>query len=70
MDEMDLDIALDVMQLKIADYIKNYKGDNKQEFIDGLKKLVDEKDKLYDLDQETIEKVYNQYLKDIKKGDK
>lgn len=69
MDELDLDIALDVMQLKITDYIKNYKGNSKEEFIKGLKQLVKEKDKLYDLDQETIDKVYNEYLNEIKKGD-
>lgn len=69
MDELDLDIALDIMQLKISDYIKNYKGNSKEEFISGLKQLANEKDKLYDLDQETIDKVYNQYLKEIKKGD-
>lgn len=70
MDELDLDIALDIMQLKIKEYLKNKDGLNKQEFIEGLKKLVEEKDKLYDLDDETIDKAYNQYLKEIKKEEK
>ena len=70
MDELDLDIALDIMQLKIKEYLKNKTGLSKQEFIEGLKQLVEEKDKLYDLDDETIDKVYNLYLEEIKKEEK
>lgn len=58
MDEIDLDIALDTMQLKIVNFLKNYNSNNKEIFISELKKMVDEKDKLYDLDEETFSKLY------------
>lgn len=67
MDEMRIDLALEIIQLKIIDYIKNYKGSDKEEFTQNLKLLVNEREKIYDLDEEVIDKVYNVYLKEIKK---
>lgn len=67
MDEYKVDIALDIMQLKIIDFIKNYKGHDKENFEIELKKLIDEREKVYDLDIDVIDKVLNVYSKDFKK---
>ena len=63
MDENKVDIALDIMQLKIIDFIKNYKGHDKENFEKGLKNLIDEREKIYDLDVDTINKVLNENSK-------
>ena len=67
MSDLKIDLALEIMQLKIIDYIKNYSGNDKQEFENQLKILISEREKIYSLDEETIEKVYNVYLEEIKK---
>lgn len=66
MDETKVEIAIEIMQKKIIDYIKNYKGTDKEEFERELKKLTSEKEKIYDLDEEAIERVYDIYLKEVK----
>ena len=67
MDENKVDIALDIMQLKIIDFIKNYKGHDKKNFEIELKKLIDEREKVFELDNDVINKVLNEYSKKIKK---
>ncbi len=66
MDETKVEIAIEIMQKKIIEYIKNYKGKDKEEFERELKKLTEEKEKVYDLDEETIKKVYDTYLNEIR----
>lgn len=70
MDEMKLELALEIMQLKIVHYIKNYKGKDVAEFEKKLKELAKERDKIYELDKDTIDKVFEVYLKEIKDGRK
>lgn len=70
MDEMKLELALEIMQLKIVHYIKNYKGKDVVEFEKKLKELAKERDKIYELDKDTIDKVFEVYLKEIKDGRK
>lgn len=67
MDENKIDIALDIMQLKIIDFIKNYKGHDKENFEKELKKLIDEREKVFNLDVDAINKALNEYSKGLKK---
>lgn len=67
--EIKVDVALDIIQLKIVHFIKNYKGNDKNEFQEKLKQLTEEKQKIYELDKETIDKVYDVYLEEIKRGE-
>ena len=67
MDEIKVELAIEIMQLKIVHFIKNYKGNDKKEFEETLKMLINEREKVYNLDEETINKVYDIYLEEIKK---
>ena len=67
MDENKVDIALDIMQLKIINFIKNYKGNDKEEFEKELKKLINERESIYNLDTDIINKALNKYSKEFKK---
>ena len=67
MDELKMEIALEVIQLKIVHFIKNYTGKNSEDFQLKLRKLANERQKIYELDDDTINKVYDIYLKDIRK---
>ena len=66
MDELKVELAIDIMQRKIAHFIRNNKEKDLEKFKEQLQKLVEE-EKIYELDDETIEKVYEVYLKEIKK---
>lgn len=68
MDEIRVELALEIMQLKIVHYIKNYKGKDKKEFETELKRLASEREKIYELDEDAINKAYDVYLKEIKEG--
>ena len=67
MDETKVEIALEIIQRKINRLIKNNKEKDFEKFNDELKILTEEREKIYDLDEETINKVFNIYLKEIKK---
>lgn len=67
MDENKVDIALDIMQLKIIDFIKNYRGHDKKNFEVQLKKLINEREEIYELNVDTINKVLIEYSKEFKK---
>ena len=69
MDEIKLELAIDIMQRKIASFMKNNKENDFESFKKELQKLIEEEDKVYELDEETIDKVYKVYLKELK-GDK
>lgn len=66
MDELKVELAIDIMQRKIAHFIRNNKETNLESFKEKLQQLVEEEEKLYELDEETIQKVYEIYLKEIK----
>ena len=67
MDELKIEIALEVIELKIVHLIKNNKEKNIELFKEKLNNLVEEREKIYELDETTIDKVYNVYLEEIKK---
>lgn len=67
MDELKVQIALDIIELKIVHLLKDNKTKDIEEVKKALNVLVEEREKIYELDEETIDKVYNVYLEEIKK---
>ena len=68
MDELKVEIALEIIQKKIVSLLKSNKDVDADTAKETLKTLVEEREKMYNLDEETIEKVYNIYLDEVKKG--
>ena len=68
MDELKVEIALEIIQRKIVSLLKSNKDIDVDTAKETLKTLVEEREKIYNLDEETIEKVYNIYLYEVKKG--
>lgn len=68
MDELEVEIALEIIQRKIVSLLKSNKDVDVDTAKETLKTLVEEREKIYNLDEETIEKVYNIYLDEVKKG--
>ena len=68
MDELKVEIALEIIQRKIDSLLKSNKDIDVDTAKETLKTLVEEREKIYNLDEETIEKVYNIYLDEVKKG--
>lgn len=66
MDELRVKVALEIIELKIVHLIKNNKEKDLEKFKEQLNTLVAERDKIYELDEDTINKVYNVYLEEIK----
>ena len=69
MDELRVEIALEIIQKKIVHLLKNNKGEDMNTIKESLKTLVDEREKIYDLDKDIINKVYDVYLEEIKRGE-
>ena len=68
MDELKVEIALEIIQRKIVSLLKSNKDVDVDTAKETLKTLVEDREKIYNLDEETIEKVYNIYLDEVKKG--
>ena len=68
MDELKVEIALEIIQRKIVSLLKSNKDIDVDTAKETLKTLFEEREKIYNLDEETIEKVYNIYLDEVKKG--
>lgn len=68
MNELKVEIALEIIQRKIVSLLKSNKDVDVDTAKKTLKTLVEEREKIYNLDEETIEKVYNIYLDEVKKG--
>ena len=68
MDELKVELALEIIQKKIVSLLKSNKDVDVDTAKETLKTLVEEREKIYNLDEETIEKVYNIYLDEVKKG--
>jgi len=66
MDEEKVEQALEIIQRKIAKLIKNNKEKDFEKFNNELKVLTDEREKIYDLDEQTIKKVFDIYLNELK----
>lgn len=66
MDELVIEHALDILQRKVSLFLKEKHKLDFKDFEKQLKIFADEEDKIYNLDKETIKKVYEVYLNDIK----
>lgn len=65
-EENKIDLALYVINLKIAETLKNNKENDYKKFQEKIEKLKEEKNKIYNKDKETINKVLDVYLNEIK----
>ena len=66
MDELKVEIALEIIQLKIVHLLKNNKNNDRNQIKEELDTLNEEREKIYELDEKTIDKVYDVYLKEIR----
>ena len=66
MDELKVEIALEIIQLKIVHLLKNNKNNDRNQIKEELDTLIEEREKIYELDEKTIDKVYDVYLKEIR----
>ena len=66
MDELKVEVALEIIEREILHTIKDNKDKDFSVFKEKLNTLVEERDKIYELDEKTINKVYNVYLEEIK----
>ena len=65
-EELKMEHALDILNRKVAKYIREHKEGDIEQFKNKLREFAKEEEKIYELDEETIEKVIKEYLKDIK----
>ncbi len=61
-----LELAIYVINLKIANEIKNNKENNYEKFKENLEKLYKEKEEIYINKEETINKILTKYLEELK----
>ena len=66
-EERRIELALYVINLKIADTIKNNKEENYEKFKQTINLLTKEKEEIYKHNEEVINKVLNIYLEEVKK---
>lgn len=66
-EERRIELALYVINLKIADTIKNNKEENYEKFKQTINLLTKEKEEIYKYNEEVINKVLNIYLEEVKK---
>lgn len=66
-DELKMEHALDILNRRVAKFIREHKDKNFKNFKEELEKYALEEEKIYLLNQETIDKVINEYLKELKK---
>ncbi len=62
-----MELAIHVMDLKIADAIKNNNLKTYDELRDRVTELKNEKQEIYKYNEKVIDKVFKEYLIDIKK---
>ena len=64
MEEGKVVIAIEIIQRKIARLIKDNKEKEFKKFNKELKKLVNDREKIYNLDEDTIERIYKEAFKE------
>ena len=69
MEKNQKELALYVINLKIAKEIKDNEETNFTKFNEKIIKLKEEKQEIYKDNIEVINKVLNEYLEDVKKGE-
>lgn len=66
MKDEKVDIAIELIERKIARYIKNNKEKNFEKFSKELKRMTEDREKIYDLDENTIERIYQEAMSERK----
>lgn len=66
MEELKMEHALDILNRRIAKYMKEHKVTNIDEFKNRLKEFAKEEEEIYQLNENTINRVIDVYLKEIK----
>jgi len=66
MEKFDMEIALDVLQLKIKKCIEENKDKEPKEIQGMIKNLLNEREQVYLKNEEIINKVLNEYSKQVK----
>lgn len=69
MERNQTELALYIIELKIAKEIKENTETNFSIFNEKIKKLKEEKQEVYKGNKEIINKILTEYLKDVKKGE-
>ena len=63
----NLDLAVEIINLKIANTIKNSNGKKFNELEEEVTRLKNEREEIYKKDEKVINKVLTEYLKEVKK---
>lgn len=66
MNDKKIELAIDIIQRKIAHTLKSNKDVDRNKMKNELQKLIKEEEKIYELDEKIIDKVFNIYLKEIR----
>ncbi len=69
MEDIKLDEAVYIINLKIAKTLREKAGKDFNELYNEISKLKHERNQIYKGDVATIKKVLNQYIKDVKLED-
>ena len=62
-EELKAEVARVISELMVVDFIKNNKEKDFNKYKENLQKLIEQRDDIYELKQETIDKVYEDFLK-------
>lgn len=62
-EELKAEVARVISELMVVDFIKNNKEKDFNKYKEKLQKLIEQRDDIYELKQETIDKVYEDFLK-------
>lgn len=65
-DENKIELALEVINIKISEIMKKEKVKNYGELREILEKLTDKKRRIYEKDERVINEILSEYLNDIK----
>ena len=65
-DELQAEVARSIIELKIVDLIKNNKERDFSKYKEKLQSLTKLRDEIYELNQDTIDRVYKDYYKEVK----
>lgn len=57
MSKENIEIIEYIMQLKISEYIKNNRDMDKKELAKNIDKMLEEKENMYNMDKEELEKI-------------
>ena len=68
MEEKKIDMAITIIQLKIAKEVKENNSNNYSVLKNKIQKLREEEKEIYNQNEEVIKKVLTEYAKDVKEN--